>query len=196
MMTSKVFGIGFHKTGTKSLAKALRILGYRVTGPNGVHDPDISKNVHELAESLVPKFDAFQDNPWPIIYRELDAKYPGSKFILTTRSSSSWIKSQVGHFGSDETPMREWIYGVGAPKGHEEIYIRRYERHNQDVLKYFKDRKGDLLEMDFTGGDGWDKLCGFLGCKIPPLPFPHANKSEVRKRTKRSFWDYFKNRFR
>jgi hypothetical protein len=33
-MKTKVFGIGFHKTATTSLAKALSYLGYRVTGPN------------------------------------------------------------------------------------------------------------------------------------------------------------------
>jgi len=190
-MTNKIFGIGFHKTGTKSLAKALRILGYRVTGPNGVHDPDICNNVHELAKSLVPRYDAFQDNPWPILYREMDAQFPGSKFILTIRSSSSWIQSQVGHFGADETPMREWIYGVGSPKGHEEIYIRRYEQHNREVLEYFNERKEDLLVMDLSRGDGWDNLCEFLSCPVPHINFPHANKSEDRKRTKRSFWDFF-----
>jgi UDP-N-acetylmuramate-alanine ligase len=41
-METKVFCIGFHKTGTTSLAVALKTLGYRVTGPNGVHDPDIA----------------------------------------------------------------------------------------------------------------------------------------------------------
>jgi hypothetical protein len=52
-MKEKVFCIGFHKTGTTSLRVALELLGYRVTGPNGVQDPDIGKNVHELAYSLV-----------------------------------------------------------------------------------------------------------------------------------------------
>jgi len=191
-MTTKIFGIGFHKTGTKSLAQALRLLGYRVTGPNGVHDPDISQNVRAMVEKLVPHYDAFQDNPWPILYRELDVQYPGSKFILTTRSSSSWIKSQVEHFGVDETPMRRWIYGVGSPKGNEEIYIRRFEQHNHEVMEYFKGRSGDLLVLDFATGDGWDKLCGFLGRTVPHVSFPHANRAEDRKKVKRSFWRFFK----
>lgn len=33
-MTEKVFVVGFHKTGTSSLTKALEILGYKVAGPN------------------------------------------------------------------------------------------------------------------------------------------------------------------
>ena len=35
----KVFCVGFHKTGTKSLGAALTALGYRVIGPSGARDP-------------------------------------------------------------------------------------------------------------------------------------------------------------
>ena len=88
-MTAKVFGIGFHKTGTTSLALALRQLGYSVTGPNGVNDPNISQNARALVRDLVDQFDAFQDNPWPILFRELDEWYPNSKFVLTLREPHS-----------------------------------------------------------------------------------------------------------
>src|SRR5690242_5987307 len=127
MGRTKVYGIGFHKTGTKSLASALRWLGYRVTGPNGVHDPDIRSNVLSMALELAQRFDAFQDNPWPILFREMDQHFPGSKFILTSRPTDAWISSVVRHFGSAVTPMREMIYGVGAPAGHEQIYCSVYE---------------------------------------------------------------------
>ncbi len=178
----KVFCIGFHKTGTTSLAAALTTLGYRVTGPNGVRDPDIGKNVYVLADSLVEEFDAFQDNPWPVIYKYLDEKCPNSRFILTIRDSDSWIESQVRHFGHRETPMRRWIYGVGCPEGNEEIYINRFEKHNEEVIDYFKERPNDLLVLDLTKGDGWGKLCSFLGSDVPDAPFPHANKSSERKK--------------
>jgi hypothetical protein len=181
-MRPKVFCIGFHKTGTKSLAVALRTLGYRVTGPNGVRDPDIGKNVYAMAFDLAEHFDAFQDNPWPIIYKELDEKYPGSKFVLSLRNSDSWIKSQVRHFGISETPMRKWIYGVGCPQGNEKIYVRRFEAHNEDVLDYFKRRPNDLLVMNLATGDGWEKLCPFLDKIALGLPFPHANRAEDRER--------------
>lgn len=179
-MAAKVFCIGFHKTGTTSLAVALRKLGYRVTGPNGVRDPKIEQNVQKLVHELVPQFDAFQDNPWPIVYKELDARYPGSKFILTLRDSNSWIQSQVKHFGRQTTPMRFWIYGVGCPQGNEALYVRRFEEHNQDVLDYFKHRPSDLLVMNLAAGDAWEKLCGFLDAPVPESPFPHVNKARVR----------------
>ena len=180
-MKPKVFCIGFHKTGTSSLRKALETLGYRVTGPNGRKDPDIAENVLPLAFGLVEQFDAFQDNPWPIIYKELDCRYPGSKFILLRRPTEAWIKSVVDHFGTKDTPMRKWIYGVGHPKGNEDIYTRRYDLHNEQVMKYFEHRPDDLIVMDYTQGDGWGKLCPFLGCEIPDAPYPHANKGSDRK---------------
>jgi hypothetical protein len=181
-MKTKVFCIGFHKTGTTSLAKALETLGYRVTGPNGVFDPDIEKNVFPMAYRLVDEYDAFQDNPWPVIYKELDVKFPNSKFILMLRDSDSWIRSQVKHFGHKETPMRKWIYGVGCPEGNEDIYVKRFEDHTKEVENYFKGRPQDLLIMDLAKGDGWEKLCPYLGEDIPNTSFPHANKASDREK--------------
>ncbi|VGO21001.1 sulfotransferase family protein [Pontiella sulfatireligans] len=180
-MNTKVFCIGFHKTGTTSLGRALRILGYRVAGMFGVQNPDIAEQVMELAGPIVAEHDAFQDNPWPIIYKELDERYPGSKFVLTLRDPEAWLRSQVKHFGTRETCMRKWIYGAGCPEGNEEIYRARYKRHNEEVLDYFKDRTDDLLVMDLAEMDGWDKLCPFLGKNVPNKPFPHAGKSEKRE---------------
>jgi hypothetical protein len=186
MVDTKVFCIGFHKSGTKSLATALTLLGYRVTGPNGVLDPDIGRNVHRMSLRLVAQYDAFQDNPWPILYRELDRRCPGSKFILTLRPTNAWIRSQVRHFGTESTPMREWIYGIGCPVGNEQVYIERYERHNREVLEYFQNRPNDLLVLKLTEGEGWERLCTFLGKRNPNVEFPHVNRAEDREGMQRS----------
>ncbi|WP_019507458.1 sulfotransferase family protein [Pleurocapsa sp. PCC 7319] len=178
---AKVFGIGFHKTGTKSLGKALEILGYRVCGSFSIHNPNLEEQVHQIADTLVAKYDAFQDNPWPVLYQELDRKYPGSKFILIIRPVDSWINSIVSHFGSRNTHMREWIYGVGHPKGNEKIYIERYERHNAEVIEYFKDRPNDLLVLQLNQDNLWEKICPFLEKEIPHVEFPHVNKKQNKK---------------
>ena len=181
---TKVFGIGFHKTGTTSLAAALRILGYRVTGPNGVLDPNIARNVDSMAFDLAERFDAFQDNPWPLLFRKLDARFPASKFILTVRPAERWIRSVVQHFGSATTPMRTWVYGegYGFPAGNEQHYIARYEAHNAEVIGYFKERPQDLLVLRLTEGQGWEQLCPFLGLPIPARPFPQENTALNRSR--------------
>lgn len=177
----KVFGIGFHKTATSSLAAALERLGYTVCGHIGVSHPDIADVAEDLARSKIDKYDAFQDNPWPILYKRLDDLCPGSKFILTVRPTAEWIQNVVRHFGGTSTPMREWIYGEGDPKGNEHLYIDRYEKHNREVRTYFSERSDDLLELATTEGDGWEKLCPFLGHEIPVEPFPDTNKARQRR---------------
>ncbi|MDH4124836.1 MAG: hypothetical protein OEW64_07400 [Gammaproteobacteria bacterium] len=188
-MPAKIFCIGFHKTGTTSLQVALQKLGYRVKGSFGTRDPDIASKVHELAYAMVDEFDAFEDSPWPILYRELDQRFPGSKFILTRRPTASWIQSMVKDFATTESPMRRWIYGenAGCPAGNEDIYIERYERHNREVLQYFAARSGDLLIIDLPNDDGWSRLCPFLGHPVPNEPFPHANKASWSRKLKNWF---------
>ena len=174
----KVFCIGFQKTGTTSLGHALEILGYRVCGPVGVTNPDIQTKALSWAVKRVPDFDAFQDNPWPLLYKEMDRLYPGSKFILTTRHPRSWIKSAKKYFGYYESAAEVWIYdGIGTPIKNQKRFLQRYKEHNNDVRHYFKDRPNDFLEIDLGKGHGWGEICTFLGCAIPNRTFPFENKS-------------------
>jgi len=62
-MKTKVFGIGSNRTATASLAKTLSYLGYRVTGPNGVDNPNIAKEVYELAFELANSMMLFKTIP-------------------------------------------------------------------------------------------------------------------------------------
>ncbi len=180
LVSKKIFCIGFHKTGTTSLGRALEVLGYRVKGPFGINDPDLTHTALDTACKLIPQYDAFQDNPWPILYKELDQLFPNSKFILTERAPDAWITSQVKHFGPRSTKMRMWIYGAGAPKDNEDIYKARFMAHYQEVKDYFVGREKDLLILNFSKGDGWEKLCKFLNKQIPSEHFPHENKAEDR----------------
>jgi len=182
MKTPKVFGIGFHKTGTTSLGQALGLLGYRVCGDVATADPLIGERALGFARQLTERFDAFQDNPWPIIYRELDGWYPDAKFVLTVRDTESWLASVVKFFGERDSPMRAWIYGVGVPRGNEAVYRARYERHTREVQDYFRDRPGRLLIMDFGTGDGWEKLCPFLATAVPAAPFPRVKPTKPRRK--------------
>ena len=116
---------------------AYRVTRYWIRGPKagtsdrlienlpGVVDglircPKIARDVEVLAFEQLDRYDAFQDNPWPLLYRELDERCPGSRFVLTLRPTQDWLDSVVHHFGAKDTPMREWIYGVGHPLGNEE----------------------------------------------------------------------------
>lgn len=180
-MKSKVFGIGFHKTGTKSLANALRHLGYKVTGPNNTRDLEIKDKLVSIATRISHQYDGFQDNPWPLVYREMDCLHTDAKFILTLRDPDQWIRSAVKYFGSETTVMRQLIYGAkfGSPVGNETHYKRCMLTHNNAVIDYFCDRPDKLLMLDICGGDGWGKLVSFLNCQSPDVPFPKENASRI-----------------
>ena len=75
------------------------------------------------------------------------------------------------------------ICGEDAPAalGQETRYKQVFEEHNAAVLSYFKDRPGDLLVMDLEGGDGWTKLCPFVGAPVPGKSFERANSARARR---------------
>lgn len=182
---TKVFCIGFQKTGTSSLRDALRQLGYSVTG---VYGDDLS--LEELRETylenglkLAEQFDAVEDAPWPSIFKELDAAFPGSKFILSVRDTETWWGSILGHFGDNSAPMHQLTYGEDAPHpaGNEELYKRVYEAHNASVREHFADRPDQLLELWLERGQGWKELGEFLGIEgVREGPFVHTNSSKQR----------------
>jgi hypothetical protein len=183
----KVFGIGFHKTGTTSLGVALEHLGYQVCHGAVPLRKALGHRLmmHMLYDGhldpimrLAARYDAFEDNPWFLLYRDLDRHFGGSKFILTIRDESRWLESASRYFGATQSDLRLWIYGVGNPAGHEQRWLERYRRHNEDVKKYFRRRPEDLLVVDWERGDGWTELGTFLGCSIPSSapPFPRVTK--------------------
>lgn len=168
MRPIKVWGIGLSKTGTNSLTEALTILGIRAW-----HYPT---NLSHFLD-----YDACTDTPVIPIYKSLDAMYPCSKFILTNRNVDSWMRSASNHFSSPEDPesfvgkVRLMVYGTLVFD--HQLFLDRYHSHLSDVHTYFQNRN-DLLELDICAGEGWDKLCPFLGVDIPPVDFPWFNRSK------------------
>ncbi|MEI7801243.1 MAG: sulfotransferase family protein [Bacteroidota bacterium] len=191
-ISPKIICVGYQKTGTTSLRKALIDLGYKIEGNNHSLLIPLLKGRFDVVLNFIDKVDAVADNPWPKIYKELDAAIPGCKFILTLRDEESWFKSVSNHIGDLRNPMHEWLYGKGkgVPKYNKEDVMKVYRDHIIELKEYFKNRTDDFLILDFSKGDGWEKLCGFLKKPIPTFPFPHANKAEAR--TKRTL--YFKIR--
>ena len=178
----KVFGIGMNKTGTTTLGECLRTLGYRHTS----YDLELLRCLHcgdlEPIFAVTDQFDSFEDWPWPLIYKELDERYPGSRFILTTRKSTSvWMRSLLKHAErTGPTEMREIVYGHAMPRGNEAAHTEKYESHNAAVREYFRDRPLQFLEICWENGDGWTELCRILDKPIPDMPLPHANRSPER----------------
>ena len=95
----KIFGIGLNKTGTTTLGQAGRMLGLSCTScsPSLLRQIVKDRDMSSVAEA-VGAYDLFEDWPWPLIYKQLDEMFPGSKFILTTRKSEeAWLNSLKKH---------------------------------------------------------------------------------------------------
>ncbi|SDN59120.1 hypothetical protein SAMN05216196_101999 [Lutimaribacter pacificus] len=186
MKTRKVFCLGFQKTGTSSLGLALEKLGYRVAGYYQFRD--YGKNfdttwddLRDRALATAQDFDAAQDTPWPLLYRDLDTAFPGSRFIHITRARDAWIDSARKDFADHPNAIHQLIYGSPYPLGHEEAWLARYDRHNAEVQAYFADRPDDFISLDLNKGEvNWTNLCRFLGDPEPGLPWPHANTRRVK----------------
>lgn len=183
IINSKIIGVGFQKTGTSTLRESLKILGFSVkdTTPN-ILIP-ILRGRYNWILKILSRYDAAEDTPWYMIYKELDRRIPNCKFILTIRDEESWYKSVSKHIGDLRSPLHEYVYGrgKGLPKDNKKNTIKVYSNHNKEVIEYFKDRPNDLLIIDFTTGEKWDSLCKFLGKPIPEIDFPHVNKVNYSK---------------
>lgn len=183
--TVKVFGIGLSKTGTTSLARALEILGYKTRDYIGI-SKYIAGDLSCIDLQEIGAHDAFTDTPIPSFYRELDAKYPNSKFILTTRNMDAWLKSCRKQFTKrivarqNEATSQLHTDLYGCFEFDPEKYASGYTRFVDGVLDYFKDRPQDLLVIDICGGDNWQRLCAFLDKPLPDIPFPLTNVSSIQ----------------
>ena len=166
----KIFGIGMGRTGTSTLTYALRVLGFQ-----GKHYPS-----RKWIERDLPREDFATDVPIWWMYKELDARFPGSKFILTVRpdldgwlASSDWRHSE--NYKMKNHPNIAEYYPELEPFN-PESHTRDYALHHSDVLSYFRGRMDDLLVLDFFSGDRWEPLCEFLNRPVPDEPFPHLNQ--------------------
>jgi hypothetical protein len=177
----KIVGIGLNKTGTKTLGTCLRHWNFRhVCFSPAAFDLWRRKEYAKLLE-WVGNYDSYEDWPWPLIFRDIDRAYPGSKFILTRRSNPEvWFESLCKHAERiGITRYRKHIYGFEMPHGHKREHIRYYEEHLQAVRDHFKDRPEALLEVCWEEGSGWSELARFLDRPEPSIAFPHENKAPL-----------------
>mgnify|MGYP003145868627 FL=1 len=195
--STKIFGIGYPKTGSKSLAAALRMMGYEVLHDeiSIVRDRIVKNDLTELKNT---QFDAFI-NVSPKAFFLYDREFPNSKFILTTRSPDSWIKSisrwrrkldllvknnclsSADIFSTDSYSLHvllEYIENYSSIATDDQAFIYKFKQHTEEVQSYFKDRPLDLLTLDLGSPDNHIKLSRFLSTPWPAHRlYPHENKS-------------------
>lgn len=166
---SKLFCVGYNKTGTTSMGKAFSILGYKNSSFNKkVWREYYQKNQIDKILNYASKFDSLDDLPWlkedmiPI----LDKAFPGSKFIYTYRDETSWKKS-----------IHDWTLKVTQKSIDADAEWLRYQAHEKFIFDYFSKRPNDFLKVSIEDPAGFRKLAAFLGKSAPFSHFPHLNKT-------------------
>ena len=175
---NKVVYLGFHKTGTTSIGALFNRIGLKVIGFWNVEHWN-GKESEKKALEIAKEYDAFQDNPWPILYKQFDKKFPNSKFIFYERDVNDWYTSALNYFGNGTTQFRKYLYGAdnGSPVGNEKIYKQIYLQHSSDVLNYFKNRPDDFLQINDFSDKSAQQIGKFLGYpSYAELTMFHKNK--------------------
>jgi tetratricopeptide (TPR) repeat protein len=202
---AKVFCIGFNKTGTTSVESVLRSVGLTIG-----NQAEAEMLVHDWGRrdfrrilAYCQSADAFQDIPFslPGTFAAVDQALPGSKFILTVRSSADkWFNSlerfHTQIVGKGRVPtaedLREFNYRYpgyiadvirlsysadGSPLYAHDPYTAYYEAHNAQARQYFKDRPEQFLELNCESPDAMEKLLTFLGVPFTGQEMPRLNAS-------------------
>lgn len=170
-MKSKIWGLGLSRTGTTTLTYLLNQIGY-----NHVHYPTDD-------EMMSFNNDGASDIPVIPKYKKLDAQFPNSKFILTTRDKEKWLKSMSTYLerkrnwnqSTRQVNIRIDVYK--EPFFVYEVYDRVFDEHERKVKEYFKNRPESLLILNIVDGvDKPQKLFDFLGVDAKMDEFPHRNE--------------------
>src|ERR1700722_968654 len=188
----RIFGIGLSKTGTTSLAAALMALGFSTVDWLNTLTGEL------MNDDDLDLFDAFTDTPSCQNFEKYYYMFPSSKFIYTVRRADDWERSWASH-------LKRWYLISGfqeAKKRHtdrnafhfgtqySDIYMALYFNHNnfseafqaydQRVRRFFADKPSErFLEFNIFDGDGWEKLCKFVGRDTPSAAFPWQNRARI-----------------
>ena len=174
-MTAKTFGIGLSRTGTTSLCNLVAQLGYR----SGSFFKDLMLDQNS---NVVDEWEFLGDSPIPMLYKKLDVRYPGSKFILTTRDKEAWLDSMKWMFTHGKViwnwemyihDYHERFYGTSV--FNRKILSMHFDSFHQEVNGYFKDRPDDLLVLNVSEKIDVAAICQFLDKRLIEVTFPKKN---------------------
>jgi len=165
VLSEKIFIIGLPRTATTSVCLAMLEQGYK-TAHNAY-----TQNSFAQAQVLA-------DTPIFCDYQKLDKHFPNSQFIHLTREFSLWLPSikqllqrmivnlQRGD-GGFNPHLKRCYNDIFSPLTDENINSDKflldcYNRHQEGVTEYFKDRPQDLLTIDVSEEGSYLALLSFL----------------------------------
>ena len=189
-MALKIIGAGLGRTGTLSLKLALEHLGF----DRCYHMSELLANMRSHLPLWIesakgnPQWDTIfegyhstTDYPGCMFWRELAAKYPEAKIILTVRDPDKWFESGAATVFSPEhrarlegDPMIAEFGELEGSVGDRKKMVDYFNAWNQSVI----DETPPERLLVYRAGEGWEPLCGFLGVPVPPEPYPQVNSRE------------------
>jgi len=180
---TKVFCIGFNKTGTTSLHRMFQQAGLR-----SYHNTDWWR--WPADDERWRQYDAYCDG-WPSesAVRGLLRRFPSAKFILNTRRLDDWLLSRYQHVERNKRSGKsEWLDNSDAAIAR---WIAARRHHHGKVRQMFganRRLEKQLMIVDFCGiADEHQKVFAFVGIpllKRHRLSKPHANRRRtVARRT-------------
>lgn len=203
-MTLSVIGAGLGRTGTLSLKGALERLGL---GPC-YHMLEVFDHPEHIAvwdraadgeavdwDALFRGYRSAVDWPTCHFYRELAARYPEAKVILTLRDPERWYKSawdtifpimlgpqpgqNPGHSEVAQAQARMAAKIIRDAKFGGRLDDRAhalavFDRHIAEVKQAIPPERLLVYEV----AQGWEPLCRFLDRPVPAEPFPQVNSTE------------------
>jgi hypothetical protein len=182
---------------------AMRILGFNPlhTGVSREMRPPLCDYLFgngrlEDALATLGAFDGAMDEPVMLMYEEVMAAFPETKFLLTIRDAESWFSNylhvgQMMYFSADVagwvadtnstdykcSGMKSWGCNFENSSAEEkETCLQNYARHNERVQEVIPPER--LLVYNWS--DGWAPLAHFLGTAIPEEEFPHEDAVKSR----------------
>lgn len=191
-----VFEIGVGRTGSRSVALAVRQLGLFVrhgfSGCPGCVQDSVEKLLQGRVDLDLYRTCEYSGNVAAVHWRQLAEQRPDAKWVLTTRPMGQWLRSMELNFLENEYHRMSrrkdtWTYqyskrmwGVDWDLAH---LRQQHQLHLAQVRVYFQGTE-DLLELDvFTEPDHvlWEKLARFLGRPLPAVSpaFPRIRKRRV-----------------
>lgn len=196
----KVINLGFPKSGTTTLATALRAAGLKVAdwkldpaesgGQRGFVGRLMYTGYFETGDplALMQGYDAFTEidivrnrrNYWPQtdwgVIAAIRAHHPGARFLLSTRDPAAHARSMLrwSDMGTRRLPQSSI---PGLPKGHGSSageLVRWIEGHTAFCRRVFAGAE-DFLEFRVDDEAAPDRISGFLDVPLPWWGVANAN---------------------
>lgn len=195
-MALKVVGSGLGRTGTKSMQTALAMLGF---GPCH-HMVEVFMHPESMAlwvdaaegrpnwDEIFKGYQSAVDYPTAAYWRQIADHYPDAKVLHTVRDPDKWFDStqatifspgnSAATVNSGDDMRSRFFNGFMGPMrerlGDRAFMTDHFRRHTEEVKATIAPERLLVYEV----GEGWDRLCAFLGVPVPAEPYPSENSRQ------------------